>query len=63
MKELIMQSVRLVSLALILTGVVGTASAQEPLTRAQVKAELAQAIKDGDVRAGDSSYTLAQVNP
>jgi len=32
-------------------------------SRAQVQAELAKSIKDGDVQVGDSGRTLAEVNP
>lgn len=58
-----MNAIRILSISLILTGAAGAVSAQEPLTRAQVKAELAQAIRDGDVQIGDSGRTLREENP
>ncbi len=58
-----MNTLRLLGVSLILTGAVGAAFAQAPVTRAQVKAELAQAIRDGDVQIGDSGRTLREEDP
>lgn len=58
-----MNAIRLLSMSLILAGTAGAALAQEPATRAQVKAELAQAIRDGDVQVGDSGRTLREEDP
>ncbi len=33
------------------------------LTRAQVRAELAQAVRDGDIPVGDEGHTLAELFP
>lgn len=52
-------------LPLILAGTAGTAMAQNaPLTRAEVKAELAEAVRTGNILAdGETGLKLNQVNP
>jgi len=58
-----MKNVFIIGLVAILSAAVSTAYAQQPLTREQVKAELAQAIHDGNVITGDSGETQAQLYP
>jgi ribosomal protein L30E len=52
------------AIALLLTVLVTGANAEGGLTRAQVKAELAEAIRTGDISSGDDEgLTLNQENP
>jgi hypothetical protein len=46
-----------------LAGLVDAAHAQQPLTRAQVRAETVEAIRAGDIQLGDSGLTLRELHP
>ena len=59
-----MNTPRNITLVLLLAAFASVASAQEAKTRAQVKAELAAAIRDGDmIVAGDSGLRAKDVSP
>jgi len=60
-----MKTPRILLAALLATSVAGAFAQQpeQPKTRAQVKAELADAIRAGDIPFGETGRTLAESNP
>jgi hypothetical protein len=63
LKETIMRINRVFTIALALSTTLGSAFAQSTVSRAQVRAELVQAEKNGDVPAGETGHTLAELYP
>jgi hypothetical protein len=63
-RNFIMNAIRIASSLLVLSALcVGAAQAQTALTREQVKAEFAQAVRDGDVAPAGEGMTLRQQHP